>query len=237
MADSTSWPARGEGRVFVAEVAGLSADRERLERWLDWLTPAEEARFDRFRHDADRVLFLCGRGMAREIVGRALDVAPGAWQWREGPHGRPEIDGPDDGVRFNVAHSAGLVVCGVARGGEIGVDVEDMGRRPVDPAIVRRYCSVDEAADIESRRPAGWLGRFLEYWTLKEAYLKAQGLGIAVPLASLSFRIAGDRADLRCLPPLTDDGRAWAFTLYRPSPQHIGAVATHGVEVSVHPFE
>jgi 4'-phosphopantetheinyl transferase len=236
MSAPASWPAAGDAYVFAADVAALAAQPDRTDRWLDWLTPAEQARFDRFRRDEDRLLFLCGRGMARELVGRALGVAPDAWAWSEGPHGRPGIAGHDAGVRFNVAHSAGLVVCGLARGGEIGVDVEDRERGPIDRALVRRYCSPAEAVDIESRNGA-WRDRFLEYWTLKEAYLKARGLGIALPLASLDFSLDGDAARLSCLPPLTDSSAGWVFALFRPSSRHVAAVATLGATARIGRFE
>ena len=69
---------------------------------MRWLTDDERARHERFRHDADRQMFLLGRLMARALVGRALGVAPTAWPWREGPHGRPEIAAPARPLRFNL---------------------------------------------------------------------------------------------------------------------------------------
>jgi 4'-phosphopantetheinyl transferase len=220
-------------RVFFADVAALAASGSRVDRWRGWLTPDERRRYERFHHDSDRMLFVCGRGMARELVGRALGVTPDGWTWREGPHGRPEIGDPATPLRFNVAHTAGLIVCGLARGRDVGVDVEDRERRPVERGVVRRYCSPAEAADIDAQGDAGWHDRFLQYWTLKEAYLKARGLGIAVPLADISFTLNGNGARISFLGALASADADWTLTMFRPSPRHVAAVAAQGHAAAV----
>ncbi|MEZ5320028.1 MAG: 4'-phosphopantetheinyl transferase superfamily protein [Vicinamibacterales bacterium] len=199
------------------------ADPARVARACGWLDEAERHRFDRFRHDVDRHMFLLGRAMSRAIVGRLDDVSPTAWRWREGPHGRPEIAAATD-LRFNLAHSAGLVVCAAARGRDVGVDVEDLARRPVEPEIVPRYCAPREAADIRACGAAGWHARFLAYWTLKEAYLKALGLGISVPLAEIEFSL-GPPPTVAFLGSLTGGDDRWWFHLGPVSPRHLVAVA------------
>jgi 4'-phosphopantetheinyl transferase len=158
-------------------------------------------------------MFLLGRAMARSLVGRALGVAPEAWPWREGPRGRPEIDRPACAVSFNVAHSGGVVVCALAHEAEVGIDVEDRRRTRLDRELVARYCSSAEAADI-ARAGDDWQDRFLRYWTLKEAYLKARGLGIAVHLSDLSFTL-GANGDARVdfLDSLAGSDPNWAFDL------------------------
>jgi 4'-phosphopantetheinyl transferase len=209
--------------VWHADISLLGSDAIR-DRALAWLTAAERARFDRYRGDADRQMFLLGRVMARRLVGRALGVEPTSWRWREGPHGRPEVDDPHTAVHFNVAHSSGLVACAVARDREVGVDVEDSERPPTDPAVVARFCSPDEAAAIRVGEP-GWRDRFLEIWTLKEAYLKARGVGISVNLSDISFAV-GDDVTVRFLRSLAGADAEWAFRLVRATPRHLLAVAT-----------
>jgi 4'-phosphopantetheinyl transferase len=158
-------------------------------------------------------MFLVGRVMARALVGRALSVAPTAWSWREGPRGRPEIADPDAGLQFNLAHSGGLVACALRRAGDVGVDLEHRDRPALDPRLVERYCAPDEIADIRRQGPDGWRDQFLKYWTLKEAYLKARGLGIALPLADLCFRLTPAPVGLTCLNSLSGESTAWAFSL------------------------
>jgi 4'-phosphopantetheinyl transferase len=208
--------------------AGTDILRDRPElavRALNAFTPAERERHDRFRHDVDRQMFLLGRLMARAMVGRALGCDPLAWTWREGPRGRPEVGVPATPLAFNLAHSAGLVACAVASGREVGVDVEDLDRRRPEPDIVERYCAPAEAADIRAQGDE-WPDRFLRYWTLKEAYLKARGLGIAVPLAEVAFSLEGESsARIGFVGSLRGTDTAWSFVLVRPTARHLLAVA------------
>jgi len=223
MSHPTSFPPAGGVCVRYAHTSILSGDGAAIGRALEWLQPEERARFDRYRSDADRLMFLLGRVMARDLVGRALGRAPGAWRWREGPHGRPEIAEPDTSLRFNLAHSAGLVACAIADGREVGVDVEDL-ERPPDAALVRRCCSPAEVADVEAQGEA-WRDRFLTYWTLKEAYLKARGVGISVPLAEISFSLEVDGVAVAFLDTLSGTDTRWRFELLRPTDRHLLAVA------------
>jgi 4'-phosphopantetheinyl transferase len=215
----------GAVRVWHARPNDVWATADAMQTATRWLQPAERERFERFRHASDRAMFLLGRVMARAIVGRALGVAPTAWRWREGPRGRPEIDEPAAEFSFNIAHSAGLVVCALARQVQVGVDVEHRQRPALDRAIVSRYCSPAEVADIESHGPDGWHDQFLSYWTLKEAYLKARGLGIAVPLAELSFTLKPSGIVLEHLGTLAGSNAQWAFDLRRVGPHHVVATA------------
>jgi 4'-phosphopantetheinyl transferase len=116
------------------------------------------------------------------------------------------------------------VACAIALDREVGVDVEDLDRNATDPGIVARYCTPREA-EVVNAPTDGWRGRFLEYWTLKEAYLKARGLGIALPLSELGFARTTDgiRADFVGSLAGTDD--RWAFHLTHITGRHLIAVA------------
>src|SRR5678816_4274419 len=177
MSPAASCLDRGGVCAYVGHATAFAGDASRIARALSWMTPAERDRYANFRHDRDRWMFALGREMARSLVAPALGVSPDAWTWREGPHGRPEIAEPVSALHFNLSHSAGVVVCALSRDRAVGVDVEDLTRRAPDPAIVTRYCSPAEAEDVCAQAD-GWRDRFLTYWTLKEAYLKARGLGI-----------------------------------------------------------
>lgn len=218
-------PSDGEVLVSYFDIAALVGDPAATAR--AWLRAEEHARYTRYRHDDDRLMFLAGRVMARSIVGAALGCPPSTWRWREGPHGRPEIDEPGTGLRFNIAHSAGLVACAIADGRDVGVDVEDRERPETDRQIVSRYCSPAEAADIDEQGDA-WHDRFLIYWTLKEAYLKACGLGISVHLSDISFSLDGDVPRIGFIGSLADHDSRWTFSLMRPTPRHLVAIASEG---------
>ena len=204
--------------------ASGSRDDGALARALAVLRPHERDRFARFRHEIDRRMFLAGRVMARTVVGDLLGVPSSAWPWSEGPHGRPEVALQECGVSFNLAHSAGLVVCAVSRVGPVGVDVEHRARRPLDRALVARCCASDEAADID-RHGDDWSDRFLTYWTLKESYLKAVGLGLLVRLPDVRFFLDGEPRGA-FTGALAGHDRNWQFTLDAAAPAHYVAVAT-----------
>ena len=223
--------------AYVGRTDAFATDAARIERALAWMTDAERERYARFRHDRDRWMFALGREMARTLVGDVLGVAPDAWTWREGPHGRPEIASPGEDLHFNLSHSAGVVICVLGRGRAIGVDVEDLARRAPDPAIVTRYCSSEEAEDV-SAQGDDWPERFLTYWTLKEAYLKARGLGISIPLSDISFELgpAPREARIRFLESLTGTDDRWAFHLVRVDPHHLAAVAVDTSDGVTPPF-
>jgi 4'-phosphopantetheinyl transferase len=213
-----------EIRVYHAHVSDVWTDPARVARALDWLDAPEAARFGRFRLDVDRQMFLLGRVMARALVSRALGVGPMDWRWREGPHGRPEIAAPETPMHFNIAHSAGVVACAIGVDREVGVDVEDLRRRPTAREVVDRYCAPGEIADIDAQPEATWRDRFLAYWTLKEAYLKARGLGIALPLADIRFVLDRD-IRVEFSGELTGTDTRWHFEMTRVGDRHLLAIA------------
>ena len=236
-----SWPTRVEIRTSFAHVDDVLGSSSAIERGLSWLSPAERERFSRYRHDIDRRMFLLGRVMARSLVGRALGVEPLSWPWTENARGRPGVGSPATPLCFNLAHSAGLVVCAVSRDRLVGVDVEFRYRRAIDPRLVGRYCAPAEVADIEGRDVPDRQDQFLRYWTLKEAYLKALGLGIAVHLADVSFSLEPD-IRIGFLNSLAGESTDWAFHLTTVGDGHFVAVAapgsTGGVpQFTIEPFQ
>jgi 4'-phosphopantetheinyl transferase len=214
--------------TYYADISALDVGG-RTERALAWLDAGEQARHQRFRGEDDRRMFLLGRVMARALVGRALDLPPTAWRWTEGTHGRPEIAFPATPVRFNIAHSARLVVCALSAAREVGVDVEDLGRRAIEPGLVSRYFSPGEVADINVDL-AGWERRFLCYWTLKEAYLKACGLGISVHLADVGFSLDGPEPRVSFFRSMAGSQPKWRFQLAQPTNRHLIAIAASAAD-------
>jgi 4'-phosphopantetheinyl transferase len=168
---------------------------------------------------------MIGRGMARTMLAEVSGIAPADWRFSEGAHGRPEIASPDTPFRFNLAHSHGMIACAVAKHRDVGVDVEFLDRPDSSHDVAKRVCSEDELADIEAAPEAGRKERFLVYWTLKEAYLKARGLGISVHLADVAFTVNG--GDPKFVPgrSLADADTRWMFRLAQPGPRHLISVA------------
>jgi 4'-phosphopantetheinyl transferase len=217
--------------VWHAEARAVAANADATARAVASLPPADRERYGRYRVELDRQMFLTGRLMARSTVAEALGVGAGDWTWREGPRGRPEIASPATTLRFNLAHSGGLVACAIADGRDVGIDVEHRRRPALDPRLVTRYCAPAEIADIEARQPH-WRDRFLTYWTLKEAYLKARGLGIAVPLSEICFSL-DPAIRVTFLGSLAGAAADWSFALLSPTDDHVAAVAAPGAALRV----
>ena len=190
------------------------------------MLPADEReRFHRYRHPLTAHQFLAGRLLIRGWLEAVSGTAAVEWQLVEGTRGRPAIAHPPSAWSFNLAHSGGLVACALSLLPDVGVDLEHLDRRPMDRDLYRRFCSPTEIADIERQPEDARITRFLTYWTLKEAYLKARGLGIAVQLADVEFSIDGPRPSLTLRGSLEDADPGWAFALFQPSPRFLLSVA------------
>lgn len=192
------------------------------------LTPDERARHDRFVKAADRRQFLATRALVRTTLSRYADAPPEAWRFDTVSRGKPVIASPTLTPRlwFNLSNTHGLIVCAVStRFADLGLDVEpaDRGNRGLD--LADRYFSRTEVESLARVPAAERSRRFLSYWTLKESYIKARGLGLAIPLGQFSFlldqpppiRVAFNSA-------LDDDARLWRFALMDATPRYVVAV-------------
>jgi 4'-phosphopantetheinyl transferase len=214
--------------VFSEDEGGM--DAATWTRLRSWLQPEETARAEKYQDMEARAAFLIGRGMARTMLAEVTGVLPGDWRFTEGAHGRPEIASPETPFRFNLAHSHGMIACAVAKNRDVGVDVEFLDRPDSSHDVARRVCSEDELADIEAAPESGRKERFLVYWTLKEAYLKARGLGISVHLGDVAFTVAGGEPTFVPAGSLADADTRWLFRLAQPGPRHLVAVAADTVD-------
>lgn len=190
---------------------------------LALLSPDERARADRFRFAHDRRDFVLAHALLRTTLSEGGDRAADEWTFGTDPNGKPFLAGGGP-VAFSLSHTAGLVACAVSTDGEVGVDVERVARVGDWRAIATRYFSKAELRAIEAepqeRRPS----RFIEIWTLKEAFAKALGLGLSQPLDSSTFLVAAD-GSVSFEPPAGLDRDAWRFSLRAPAPGYRLAVA------------
>jgi len=203
-------------------------DAERLALYRSWLSPEERQRHERYLREQDRHLFLVAHALVRDTLSRYADRDPGAWVFEIGSHGRPEIGGRWEGpaLRFNLSHSEGLVACLVGLEIEGGVDVENVERDVHLRQLARRVFSARELSDFEAQPESTRRSRFFEYWTLKEAYIKARGLGLDLPLDRFAFELAADgEIAIAFEPPIEDRAEDWQFGLWRLAPDHQLAVA------------
>ena len=203
-------------------------DPAELARCRALLTDDEREKTDRYRLARDRQTCLITRALVRTTLSRYCDVAPAAWRFRTNDYGRPEIGTPPSNIRFNLSHTNRLVVCLVSRGREVGVDVENLERVSRWLDVAERFFAPREAAALRRVELSGRPTRFLEYWTLKESYVKARGRGLTIPLTGFSFDLpagAPDDIGIRFTPSIDDDAARWQFTLERVGPDHLVATA------------
>jgi phosphopantetheine--protein transferase-like protein len=224
-------PALASGDVHVWR-AGLDRDESAVRAFRRLLSPQEQERADRFHFHKDRRHFTVARGLLRTLVARHLGCRPEEVQFRYNAHGKPLLAeaGPAD-LRFNVSHSHGLALFALTRGRDVGVDVErarpdfageDLARRFFAPAEV----AVLLALPAEQRREA-----FFACWTRKEAYIKAVGKGLALPLDR--FEVSLRPGEPAALLAVHDDPREvarWSMRHLDPGPGYAGALAVEGYD-------
>lgn len=192
------------------------------------LNDAEREKVERFHLADDRKRYLVTRALVRTVLSRYADVAPVDWVFSANVYGRPEIANrheDTDGLRFNLSHTRGLIVLGVSRWRALGVDVEHLQVRQVSAGIAERFFSPAEAAELARVPSAQWQDRFFEYWTFKESYIKARGMGLTIPLDRFSFDYPFEGAvQIVIDPELGDDGGRWGLWQFRPRPEYLLAV-------------
>jgi 4'-phosphopantetheinyl transferase len=205
-------------------------DERLLTRYRALMNLAERERNSRFVFPAGRSEHLITRALIRTTLSRYHPtIDPRDWQFTANAFGRPELAGPmcEPRLRFNLAHTDGLIVCLVAVDREVGIDVENVTRRLMDEEdIADQVFSSTEVADLRSLPPLEQRDRFFDYWTLKEAYIKARGLGLQLPLDQFSFHLKDD-APIRISfgPRIVDNPARWQFELQRLTPRHRLALA------------
>jgi 4'-phosphopantetheinyl transferase len=220
--------------------ASLAPPPGELERLLALLDDEERSRAGRFRFPEHRDRFVAGRGIQRELLARYLDVHPAALRYRHARYGKPELDGAEaaSGLRFNVSNAADRLLVAVARGREVGVDLEPLRPMPDGESIARRFFSAPEnevfgAIPLEERDLA-----FFTCWTRKEAFIKAVGEGLSMPLDCFDVTLApGEPARLLRTRGNPAEAERWTLCELDPGPGWVAALAAEGRGWSVRRFD
>jgi len=204
------------------------AHTERLAQYESLLSADERGRQRRFVRPIDAIHYLVAHSLVRTALSQYVGVAPQDWCFESNKYGRPQVAEPAAArdLQFNLSHTSGLVACAIAWRREIGVDVEDLQRAELSLNIADRYFSPQEAAELKSLPVERQPDRFFEYWTLKEAYIKARGVGMSLPLDRFTIHFSSAQPiAISFAPPLIDDPASWQFAQFRPTPRHVLAVA------------
>ncbi len=203
-------------------LAEQAPDAMRDPRLLALLSEDEAVRLDRYRQPRDRLHFLLARVLTRRVLASYLATQPDELRFHASAQGKPKL--LDHALHFNLSHSQGAVVCAVSASHEVGVDVEDASRDRQLLDLAERYFAPDEAEHLRRldacHRPAA----FFAIWTLKEAFVKALGQGLAFPLDAFCFDLDLDRL-VGFRPLAANVSPDWHFTQFALGPRHRGAVA------------
>ncbi len=216
-----------EGEIHIWR-AHLDVAAEPLDQLKNTLDHDEKARAQRFRFSRDRDHFIACRGVLRELLGGYLRVSPVAIEFSYAAYGKPAYRSRDSGspVRFNLSHSRDLAVLAFCRNCEIGIDLESIQTEFGGEEIAVRYFSAPELAELRALPEAVKPEVFFLCWTRKEAYLKARGLGLQVPLDSFSVSLTpGQPESLQ-----SEDSDQWSLHSFRPATGFVAAVVHKRVQ-------
>ena len=221
--------ADGMIHLWYANTSGTDL-RKWLDRCGDLMSSDERKRQQRFVFQKDRDQFLIARVLLRTTLSRYVSNRPEDWRFRTNKYGKPELalDQSVTPLRFNLSHCDGLVLCGVTVGHDIGVDCENLNRKVDFGGLAERAFSERERRFLKSVSDKMVPETFFRFWTLKEAYIKARGLGMSLPLQMISFDIFDKQAaQISFGPEIQDTPSNWQLIQPGFSAPHIAAVAIH----------
>lgn len=206
---------------------------KRLETYL---SEDELKRAARFHFKSDRNRFIAAHACLRDALSHYLDQAPGQLSFFQGPYGKPGIVGISGGQKlaFNLSHSHSLGLVAVTLGARVGVDVERI--RPGVPvqAIARRFFSPREIDELLALPSEIQETAFFNCWTRKEAYIKARGRGLSLPLDSFDVSLApGERVALRENRHDSRETTCWTMQHLEAGPGYAAALAIEGQALDV----
>jgi len=220
-------PAAGEVHLWKADFADWVG---RLAELKCTLSLDEVNRSDRFLRNEDRDRYIFAHGVLRRVLAACRGCEPGTLVFDLGDHGKPFLAIPvieSESIEFNLSHSGDLVLIGVTSSCPLGVDVERLSRKVEFEGLGDRFFSSEESEAIRLR-PEGERRRvFFDTWVCKEAFIKAVGDGLTMPLDSFAVRfedeqtLVGDSAGKEN-PRLRT---SWFLDRFEVAPDYVGAVA------------
>jgi phosphopantetheinyl transferase len=193
-------------------------DSQAVKSANQYLSIEERTRRDRLHFEADRRDFTIAHDLLRRALSKYADIRPSDWQFTTSGLAKPSIESVDTRVpalSFSLSHTRGCVACAITSSAPLGVDVERIDRAQFVQEIADRYFSEREAAWLHQCSSERRNIRFVELWTLKEAFLKAVGIGLSGSLTDVSFRFDED-ARIEFLGPSTINPTRWHFALFEP---------------------
>ena|ERR1700730_1129917 len=194
------------------------------------LSAQERAQAAKFHFDADRKRSIVGRARLRMLLGHCLRKPADRLQFKYNEFGKPALDGRFyPALEFNVSHSGEVILIALAHGRAVGVDVEKMRMDMAREEIAARFFSPSECRTLAALAPELRCAAFFACWARKEAYLKARGDGLSLPLDGFDVAFGpGEEPRLIATRHDPPEGHRWALRSLEPGRGYKGALAVEG---------
>lgn len=200
----------------------LLKDPDFRKQIIAWLSHSERQRLERFRQPRQADQYLLGRTMLRyQLSQKHPDILPQQWQFKVDAQGKPQLAPLFShlNIHFNLSHSEDMVALVISDGFVVGIDIEADTRAAFNMALAEHYFADSEIHWLRSLPVVQQLPGIVQLWTLKESYLKAEGLGLRIPLRKLVFSFSGAHVlslELSSnFDDVTDSKKTDFFALYR----------------------
>ena len=197
--------------------ADLDAAASALPRWHEMLDSNERARAARFRFERDRIRYTACHGILRLLLSRYVDRPPAALRFNTIGNGKPVLS--DGALNFNISHSRHLALFAISRDVTVGCDIEFHDERFLGEGIPEHFFSPAEQRELRAVPRADRCAAFFAGWTRKEAFVKARGLGLSLPLDSFDVSLAPSMR-----PALYRGCDGWSARCVEPAPDCSAAV-------------
>lgn len=211
-------------------------DTVKLDEYHSILSAEESERLEKIHFAKDQHAYLVSHALVKKVLSMYCDVTPEQWLFTTNQHGKPEISPELDcpSIKFNLSHTDGLSACIVSLDNACGVDVENIQRKNKLLPIAERMFAESELETMRGLAGDLMRNKFFDYWTLREAYVKALGTGLSGSSKQFYFDVT-EQSDVEKMAEIcfveTDKGKDkkpagfWQFSLLRPSGEHVCAVA------------
>ena len=206
--------------------ADLKLGPQELHRLQQTLSPDELERTTRLHFLKDQQRFIAARGVLRNILARYLGRSPAELHFCYTSFGKPMLasDCANDSLRFNLSHSGSMALYAVTSQREVGIDLERIEPRLAEDDIAEKFFSRNEIARLQSIPAGARLRAFFNCWTRKEAYVKARGAGLQIPLESFDVSLAPDEPAAF----LSEGEFGWSLRALPLDREYAAAVAVEG---------
>ena len=211
--------------------ASLHAGPSRLADLHAILADDERQRAARFHADRDRDHYVVARGVLRTLLGHYVQRPPQTLRFSYNDYGKPALEAPHGGARlyFNVSHSHNLVLYAVAHGRDLGIDIEYIRPNFAREQIAEQFFSPRENVELRALTHAQHTIGFFNCWTRKEAYIKARGQGLSLPLDQFDVSLTpGQPAALLQTRDIPTEAARWSLRELHPGPGYVAALAVEG---------